>query len=184
MYEGSLVCFGPARIEDPNQPPIVIEGGPSTNAISFDARIDGTKPDIVKIEIPPDKEGNHVDPITKNPRIRKLGDSRLTSDNLDDHIFVMKGKAGPELKALEAKAQAKVDELSFKLTAEGELDGTLYGTVLKVGRTVRVAGVGYRLSGTYLVDSATHVFNTDGYRIQFKLIRNASAMTWLVASVD
>jgi len=59
------------------------------------------------------------------------------------------------------------------VVAEGELDGSLYGHVLRVGLPVGLDGVGDRHSGIYYVDRVTHVFDANGYRQQFTLLRNA-----------
>ena len=61
----------------------------------------------------------------------------------------------------------------MKITATGELDGTLYGHVLRVGEPVGVDGVGQRYGGIYYVDTVNHRFDIDGYRQTFTLLRNA-----------
>ena len=76
-----------------------------------------------------------------------------------------------------AKAQALANENSFKVRATGELDGTLYGHVLKPGLLVSVDGVGTRNGGLYYVDKVTHKFTPDGYRQTFELMRNATGET-------
>ena len=58
-------------------------------------------------------------------------------------------------------------------TANGELDGSLYGHVLRIGEPVGVDGVGERYSGTYYVDAASHRFDVNGYKVTFRLLRNA-----------
>ena len=83
---------------------------------------------------------------------------------------------------IEARAQGMVNEASFRIRANGELDGTLYGHVLQVGGTVTVDGVGSRNGGVYYVDTVTHQFSPDGYRQQFQLIRNAVGETEAVGA--
>ena len=61
----------------------------------------------------------------------------------------------------------------MKVRAEGELDGSLYGHVLRVGEPVPLDGVGERYGGTYYVDSVSHRFSMEGYRQTFTLLRNA-----------
>ena len=75
---------------------------------------------------------------------------------------------------LERRAQAKADENAWKISAEGELDGTLYGHVLLTHVTVEVDGVGETYGGRYYVDEVTHHFDSEGYRQHFKLLRNAT----------
>jgi hypothetical protein len=45
--------------------------------------------------------------------------------------------------------------------------------VLRVGAPVGVDGVGERYGGIYFVDTVNHVFDMDGYRQSFTLLRNA-----------
>ncbi len=78
---------------------------------------------------------------------------------------------------MRARAQALVNDNSFRIRASGELDGSLYGHALKVGRLVTVDGTGERYGGIYFVDKAVHSFLPEGYRQQFELIRNAVGET-------
>ena len=84
----------------------------------------------------------------------------------------MSGEGGASDADLEAKAQARANALSFRITASGELDGSLYGHVLKPGLPVLVDGIGDRFSGLWLVDEVRHGFTAEGYRQGFKLARN------------
>ncbi|MFP5284139.1 MAG: hypothetical protein ACLGI9_00210, partial [Thermoanaerobaculia bacterium] len=70
-------------------------------------------------------------------------------------------------------ARGRANELSMRVRAQGELDGSLYGHVLRVGLPVGVDGIGTTMQGIYYVDSVTHLFNVDGYRESFTLLRNA-----------
>ena len=66
------------------------------------------------------------------------------------------------------------NEAAFKLRATGELDGALYGHVLRPGFLVPVDGTGARYGGLYYTDKVTHSFTEAGYRQQFELMRNAT----------
>jgi phage protein D/phage baseplate assembly protein gpV len=50
--------------------------------------------------------------------------------------------------------------------AEGVCDGH---PDVKAGRKVTIKGVGTRFSGSYLVTSATHIYNADGYETRFSI---------------
>jgi len=50
--------------------------------------------------------------------------------------------------------------------AEGVCDGN---PKVQAGREITIKGVGTRFSGSYLVTSATHVYNTDGYKTRFSI---------------
>jgi hypothetical protein len=72
------------------------------------------------------------------------------------------------------RAQALADAAAFKLRASAEVDGALYGHVLRPGQLVGVDGTGSRYGGTYYVDKVTHRFTKEGYRQQLELMRNAT----------
>ena len=72
------------------------------------------------------------------------------------------------------RAQAKANENAWKIKADGELDGSLYGHVLLTHKLVGVYGVGETYGGLYYVDQVTHSFGQNGYRQSFKLLRNAT----------
>ena len=73
-----------------------------------------------------------------------------------------------------ARAQAKANGNSWKIKADGELDGTRYGHVLLTHKVVGVYGVGDTNSGLYYVDKVAHTFGQNGYRQKFSLLRNAT----------
>ena len=74
---------------------------------------------------------------------------------------------------MQAIAQQLANEQSMKIKVDGELDGSLYGHVLRTGEPAGVDGVGERYSGTYYVDAVTHRFDMNGYLATFRLLRNA-----------
>jgi hypothetical protein len=117
--------------------------------------------------------------VSVQPDLPLLGRERAGNlqAGLTPFLWRMSGESGnadADEQRLRAKAQAKANEADMhKIQAEGELDGTLYGHVLLAGLPVGVDGVGPRQSGTYYVDTVTHVFNAQGYRQRFKLLRNA-----------
>jgi len=84
---------------------------------------------------------------------------------------------GANAAEVEARAQAKANENAWKVIAEGELDGALYGHVLLTHKTVMVDGAGTTYGGLYYVSSVEHRFSTAGYRQRFKLLRNATGET-------
>jgi len=89
-----------------------------------------------------------------------------------DFMWKMTRLGGTNEAELLARAQKMVNEFSMKVKAEGELDGSLYGHVLRIGEPVGVDGVGERYGGIYYVDAVKHRFSMDGYRQTFTLLRN------------
>jgi len=96
------------------------------------------------------------------------------STDLDPFESTMRQAAGSTRAEADARAQAAANENSWKIEATGELDGALYRHVLLNYQTVDVDGVGTTFGGRYYVADVTHNFSINGYRQQFKLLRNAT----------
>ncbi|NTU41592.1 MAG: hypothetical protein HGA78_00770, partial [Nitrospirales bacterium] len=113
---------------------------------------------------------------TFSPGLQALGKTPSDSkkSGLDPFVWNLERPAGATASERRARAQAKADEAAWKLQAEGELDGALYGHVLLTNRTVAVDGVGETYGGVWYVDEVKHEFTADGYRQTFRLIRNAT----------
>jgi hypothetical protein len=169
------VYFGPMRLEAEPQPTILVYAGPDTNCLSLSIRGDAHQADAVAFDIP-DEEGEGSTEYVVEPDLPVMGPVHAVSDGagLEPFVWRMSGEAGASLDQLTLKARRKANELDIqKVKAEGELDGSIYGHVLVPGSPVVVDGVGDRLSGTYYVDHVTHVFDVNGYRQRFQLLRNA-----------
>lgn len=171
--EGS-VYFGPLRLSLAPQDNIMVYAGPDTNCINFNLTDDGHLPDAVAYDIAA-REGDQNEAEVIGPDLEPLGTTPATSadSGLGDFTWRLSrsGEATPEEAA--ARALAKANENAMKITATGELDGTLYGHVLRVGEPVGVDGIGQRYGGLYYVDTVDHVFDISGYRQNFRLLRNA-----------
>ncbi len=174
LYEEDGVYFGPlrTRLSAPStQATILVGAGTDTNCLSVVIEVDGRRPDVVRVAFADGAKGQG-EAITAKPSLPLLGRDPVRSSG-PEHNLAMSGQAGADREQLQRAAQAKADELSMKIAVKGELDSTGYGHVLRVGRTVRVEGVGPRFSGTHLVDSVIHRFTPDGYTQRFRLLRNA-----------
>ncbi|MCB1745301.1 MAG: hypothetical protein KDK91_33345, partial [Gammaproteobacteria bacterium] len=96
-----------------------------------------------------------------------------SGSRLEAFTWRMSREGGSDPVALAAAARRRANELSMKVRAEGELDGSLYGHVLRIAEPVGVDGIGSWLGGTWYVDSVHHRFDENGYRERFVLLRNA-----------
>ncbi len=175
LFETEGVYFGPPRLSAKSQSTIMVYAGPDTSCLSFSVTADGHLPDKVAFELAAES-GSGTEEVTVTPDLDPMGSENADSSaaGLDDFIWRL-SRQGPrsskdELKAL---AQAKANEFGLKVKAQGELDGSLYGDVLRVGHPVGVDGVGTWLGGVYYVDTVKHRFTTEGYRQAFTLLRNA-----------
>lgn len=177
IFANGQVYFGPMQLSGDPQATIMVYAGSATNCLNWAVTDDAQLPDAVGFEVAPREQG--ADPIvhTVHPDLPLLGHTAVAIEGagLGTASIWRISKEGDEPEdATRARAQALANENSFKIRATGELDGSLYGHVLRVGATVRVDGTGERNGGLYYVDKVTHTFSPDGYRQQFELMRNAT----------
>lgn len=174
LFEAGHVYFGPMRLDAEPQPTINVYAGQSTNCLRFSTRFDGHQPDQVAFELA-EPDGAGVTEVVVEPDLPLLGTRSADSGaaGLEAFTWRMSKEGGRNEEELTALAQRKANEFALKLNAEGELDGTLYGYVLRVGLPVRVDGVGESMGGVYYVDEVNHRFDAEGYRQAFRLLRNA-----------
>lgn len=167
--------FQPPQLDVDPQPSIMLYSGPRTNCKRFTVVHDGHMPDEVGV-MRAAQTGTEVEQEVFRSDLTLLGKHAASSDDagLAPFLWQMQRPAGDSLEEAKARAQAKANENAWKLKADGELDGSLYGHVLQTHKLVGVYGVGETYSGLYYVDTVTHVFDQDGYRQLFKLLRNAT----------
>jgi phage protein D len=174
IFREGTVYFGPMRLTLAPQDNIMVYAGRDTNCINFSLTDDGHLPDKVAYDIAA-REGDQTESEEIEPDLELLGTTPATSadSGLGDFVWRLSraGESTPEEAA--ARALAKANENAMKITATGELDGTLYGHVLRVGEPVGVDGIGQRYGGIYYVDTVDHRFDMAGYRQTFTLLRNA-----------
>ncbi len=174
VREGKLY-FKPPQLDEDPQASIMVYKGERSNCLRFSVQHDGHKPDQIALVRAADT-GTELEQESFTPDLTLLGDEAATSENmgLDPFVWQMPRPAGSSLEEARARAQAKANENAWKVIAEGELDGSLYGHVLLTHKPVGVYGVGDTYGGLYYVDKVTHVFAQSGYRQSFKLLRNAT----------
>ena len=167
--------FKPAQLDEDPQSSIMVYKGERTNCLRFSLQHDGHKPDEIGLSKAA-QTGTEPEQESFKPDLTLLGKDAATSENegLDSFLWQMPRPSGSSLEEVRSRAQAKANENSWKINADGELDGLLYGHVLQTHRPVGVYGVGDTYGGLYYVDKVTHVFAQAGYRQSFRLLRNAT----------
>lgn len=180
-----ILHFEPPSLSGQSLPTILVYAGDATNCLSFSARYDGHKPDRVRV-VRAQESGAGSEEAVLSPNMTVLGRQAANSDGmgLSDFVWNMQQAQGGTTAEAQSRAQAKANENAWKVVAEGELDGALYGHVLLTYRTVSVDGVGEVYGGLYYVDEVKHVFSNDGYRQQFKLLRNAVGEQAALSAAD
>lgn len=173
IFREGQVHFGEMRLDAETQATIMVYAGSSTNCISFNIQDDGNQPDQVAYQVAADV-GTDSPPVEVTSNLRLLGNEPVGgASGLDDFTWRPQRQGINDDAQMEAIAQQAANEVSMKIKVDGELDGSLYGHVLRTGEPVGVDGLGERYSGTYYVDKASHKFDVNGYKVTFKLLRNA-----------
>lgn len=177
IFSEGAVYFGPMRLDASVQAPIMVYAGKSTNCLGLEITDDAQHPDEVQFDHAPREDGSR--PVTERvqPDLPALGTSAVAEEGSatgTPSVWRISREGDETEEELRARAQALVNAHSFRLRATGEIDGTLYGHVLRAGLPVQVDGTGARYGGTYFTDAVVHRFTPDGYRQQFELMRNAT----------
>lgn len=174
LTRAGTLHFGPPQLNGAPQPTILVYAGDSSNCLRFSASFDGHKPDQVRV-VRAAERGTDVEDLSVSPDLPLLGRESAGSENagLTAFVWTLPRPTGATAAEAQARAQARANDNAWKITAEGELDGALYAHVLLTHRTVNVDGVGDTYGGLYYVDEVRHAFKQQGYRQEFKLLRNA-----------
>lgn len=169
------IHFKPPQLDEDPQASIMVYMGKRSNCVRFSVQHDGHKPDEVHL-VRSAETGTELEEETFAPDLTLLGNDAATSANsgLAPFAWQISRPAGSSLEEARARAQAKANENAWKIIADGELDGSLYGHVLLTHGLVGVYGIGDTYGGLYYVDKVTHIFAQDGYRQSFRLLRNAT----------
>jgi len=174
LVRAGTLQFGPPQLSGAPQPTILVYAGGDSNCLRFSASFDGHKPDQVRV-MRAAEQGTDIEDQSVSPDLPLLGRESAGSENagLSPFVWTLPRPTGATAAEAQSRAQARVNENAWKISAEGELDGVLYAHVLLTHQTVNVDGVGSTYGGLYYVDEVRHTFNQQGYRQVFKLLRNA-----------
>jgi phage protein D len=174
IFREGKMYFGEMRLDADPQETLLVYAGPDTNCIRFNIQDDGHRPDKVAYQVAA-AVGTDEPPVEVEPNLPLLGREPVGSAGagLDNFVWRPSRRGINEDAQMRIIAQQLANEQSMKIKVDGELDGSLYGHVLRTGEPVGVDGVGDRYSGTYYVDAVTHRFDMHGYLATFRLLRNA-----------
>lgn len=178
IFAEGAVYFGPWRVDAEPQTTIMVYAGNATNCTQFSAGTNGHQPDSVVAQQAEDNgTGVVAQTVTSSLPLMGTESAAQAAQGMDDFSWIMKSSGGQSAEAMQHAAQSKANELAMKIKAEGELDGTLYGHVLRVAEPVGVDGVGDWMGGIYYVDKVAHRFSAAGYQQSFTLLRNAYGLS-------
>lgn len=171
--QSGTLYFGPMDLDAPPQTTIKVYAGPETNCRSISIRDDGHRPSRVAIDIARPGEAPRTEVVSSQLTRLGLDSTDAPRPGLEDFVWALRGEGSADVEQLRGIARQKADAASMKVTADGELDGLLYGHVLEASAPVALDGVGERHDGIWFVDSVTHQFDDSGYSQRFSLMRNA-----------
>lgn len=160
------------RLDQTPQGTLSVSMGDATNVNSLHARFDMIQPTTA--EASGLAIGSQADQSAtiSSASLTDLGrTSALNGGQQRVRLLSRTGLA--ETGELQTQVQAAVDESTWAITAQGDLDTTTFGDVLRARCPVLVRGAGQQFSGTYYVDSVQHLITSDTYTQQFSLRRNA-----------
>jgi phage protein D len=168
--------FHPPEVNQSAQGVLTLNMGEATNVSAFSVTYDMLKPVTVQAK------GLEVESGSDQPAesLSQSGDELGSGASVpaDRPRKILLAKTGlAKASELQTAAQAVVDRSAWAITAEGELNASTYGAVLRAKRPVTVRGAGRTLSGTYYVHRVLHTFTAEGYRQRFTLRRNALGLT-------
>jgi phage protein D len=180
-----IAYFRAPQLTGTPQPDLAIQFGEEGSLRSFSARLNGLRPLNVKAEQVDVKANKPETGQANDTQLPKLGDkdaNKLIGDPLGSLVTPKGGQAqmlvlGPstsDATELQTIAQAVRDEAGWFITAQGEIDGDAYQSVLRPHRLVLVKGAGTPYSGKYYVTRVVHELREDGsYTQRFEARRNA-----------
>jgi phage protein D len=168
--------FHPPETAQKPQGVLTVNMGQDTNVAEFNVRNDMLRPTTVKVK------GLDAESLSDQP----AESQQQTDDGLGSgtalagdrpRVVLLTGNGLAKAGELQTAAQAVVDRSGWAIRAEGEVNTSTYGAVLRAKKTVTVRGVGRVFSGTYYVDRVLHVFTGEGWTQRFSIRRNATGLT-------
>jgi phage protein D len=168
--------FHKPRLDEPPQRVLTVNMGSATNVNSFKARYEMLRPVTAQaigldIETQSDQSAE-----TEEASLKSMGkDSSASTDRPRKVLVSQTGLT--QTGELQTYAQSIVDESSWAITAEGDLNTVAYGGILEAKKPVLVRGAGKQFSGIYYIDKVLHILTADGYIQRFSMRRNALGLT-------
>lgn len=168
--------FHKPKLDVPSQGVLTVNMGSATNVNHFKSRYEMLRPITAQIkgldiETQEDQPAN----IT-NASHASLGKNPLTARDRPRKVFLSHSGL-TQTGELQAYAQAMVDDSSWAIMAEGELNTVAYGGILRAKSPVLVRGAGNLFSGRYYIEKVLHIISGNGYVQRFSLKRNAIGLT-------
>ena len=168
--------FHRPRLDEPSQGTLSVNMGPETNVNSFRSRYEMLRPVTARVTGLDIGSQSDQAASVESSALMDLGSEPVISDDRPRRVLISQSGLS-ETGELQTMLQALVDNSSWAIVAEGELNTVAYENVLRASSPLMVRGIGRQFSGTYFVERVLHVINGDGYIQRFSLRRNALGLT-------
>ena len=177
---GDSAYFGPPNYDSAVQPVLSVHFGAETTMTSFDLDVNALRATRVQTANIGRSDRSDTSASVESTEVRPRGD--MTADDMASNevpeatVFLGSG-AVANSQELDVRAQAIYDQQQWFITGTGEVDGNLYGHIIRPHKMIAIRGVSESYSGEYYVTHVTHRFTTGGYTMQIKVKRNATVPT-------
>jgi phage protein D len=168
--------FHPPQLDEAPQGVLTVNMGPASNVTRFEVRFDMLGPTTATATGLDIDSGEDQPAQAEGAANDELGTAAAVPAERPRRVL-LSGTGMGQSGELQTLAQAVVDRSAWAIEAEGELNTTAFGNVLRAKRPVMVRGAGRLFSGTYYVEKVLHSFTSEGYTQLFTLRRNAVGLT-------
>lgn len=170
--------WGPKQYTSVPQRALTVNMGADTNVKSINfqhSSLDSTivmgsiQDPLLNMKIPVVTAGSLRPPLSVFPDwLTNLANAKTKQYRADGGVNVIQAYS---------EAQSETDKSTDAVTVTGEVDGALYGDVLRARKLVGLRGVGYMHDGFYYVKNVTHTVKKGEYKQAFTLVREGLGST-------
>lgn len=172
----NIAYWGPEKRHSVPQAALSVNMGPESNVTSMSFSYDALQPTTV-MGLAQDRQLGVTVPVVALTSMRPpLAALPATIAQLP-HVRSSLPAGGANLIQTLVQAEARVSATADAVRAQGELDTTRYGHILRPRRLVGVRGAGYSLDGLYFVERVTHRLRKGDYTQSFSLAREGFGST-------
>jgi phage protein D len=176
MLETNMGYFRAPQLQDDPQGVLSVSKGDQSNVNTLNVRYQMLRPRQAKVNNVSVDDESTQSGDAQSLSLDLLGEDGVLSDERPRKALAAQ-VALVDSGELQTFAQAIVDGSAWAVIAEGDLNTTAYGGLLRAKRPVLLQGAGSTNSGTYYVEKVLHTITSNTYTQRFTLSRNALGLT-------
>jgi uncharacterized protein len=174
---GANAYFRRAQLTGTPQKLIAVNFGDQTNCRNLRFGSDGTAPTLARLSYFDAMEGRAMSVSAQTSGLPDLGAQPLSTRRgaieMPPSARIARGHGFHSGAQVADYTAGMMRRSGWWVTAQGTLDGAIYGAVLRSRKTVTVKGVGGNYNGVYYVRKVQHQLTMRTYQMSFELGRNA-----------